>query len=163
MTNKGTFSYLGCSISCQNVKDICVKISKFLQITEIINRILKTSQIRKYARLKIYRTLALPTVLYGCETWQLSIREQDKSRLTSAEIKFMRRTAKYTWQDYKTNKYTLSEIKISPVVKKIQNYLNTLIKHFRRMNRDRLPHLIMKYQPFGKRSQGRSVKRLLES
>jgi hypothetical protein len=45
--------------------------------------------------------LALPALLYGCETW--AIKEQDKSRITSAEIKFVRRTPKYTWQDYKTN------------------------------------------------------------
>jgi len=66
--------------------------------------------------------LALPTLLYKCETW--AIKEQDKSRLTSAEMKFMRRTAKYTWKDYKTNEDILSELEISPVVKYIQNYKN---------------------------------------
>jgi hypothetical protein len=30
-------------------------------------------------------------------------------------MKFMRRTAKYTWQDYKTNEDILSELKIKPV------------------------------------------------
>jgi hypothetical protein len=34
------FSYLGCSISHQNEKDITVKISKCLQKTGIINRTL---------------------------------------------------------------------------------------------------------------------------
>jgi hypothetical protein len=47
----------------------------------------------------MYNTLALPALLCGCETW--IIREQDISRMTSAEMKFIRRTAKYTWQDYK--------------------------------------------------------------
>jgi hypothetical protein len=59
--------------------------------------------------------LALPTLLYGCETW--AIKEQDKSSLASAEIKFMRRTAKYTWQDYKTTENILSELEINPVLK----------------------------------------------
>ena len=75
MTNKNTVSCLGCSISCQNEKDVGVKIPRFPQVKGIINRILKSYQIRKYSRLKINNTLALPTVLYGCETWQLSIRE----------------------------------------------------------------------------------------
>jgi hypothetical protein len=35
----------------------------------------------------------------------------------SAGKKFIRRTAKYTWQDYKTSE-DVSEIKIRPVVKK---------------------------------------------
>jgi hypothetical protein len=36
-------NYLGCSISYQNEKDITLKISKFLQIMGIMNRILKPS------------------------------------------------------------------------------------------------------------------------
>jgi hypothetical protein len=35
------------------------------------------------------------TLLYGSET--SAIREEDKSRITSAEIEFMERTAKCTW------------------------------------------------------------------
>jgi hypothetical protein len=36
--------------------------------------------------------LALPASLYECETW--AIREWDKSRIKSAEIKFVGRMAK---------------------------------------------------------------------
>jgi len=52
----------------------------------------------------------------------MTITEQDKSRKMSAKIKYMTRTAKYTWQDYKTNEDILSELKINPAVMKIQNY-----------------------------------------
>ena len=34
---------------------------------------------------------------------------------------------KYTWQDYKANEDILAELKINPVVKKIQNYINKWI------------------------------------
>jgi len=64
--------------------------------------------------------LALPTLLYGWET--LANREQDKYRITSAEMKFMRRTAKYTWKNYETIEDFLSEVKINPVVKKIRRH-----------------------------------------
>jgi hypothetical protein len=63
--------------------------------------------------------LALPALLCGCETW--AIRRQGKSG-TSAEIKFVRRKAKYTRQDYKTNEDSTSELKIKPGVNKFQNY-----------------------------------------
>ena len=53
------------------------------------------------------------------------------------------------WQDYKTNEGILSGLKINPVVKKIQNYRNKWIQNDGRMDRDRLPHLIMKCQPCG--------------
>ena len=62
------------------------------------------------------------------------------------------RTAKYTWQDYKTNEDILSELKINSVVKKIQNYRNVWVDVWR-MDRDRLPQLIMKYQACRKQSQ----------
>jgi hypothetical protein len=81
---------------------INVKISKFLLIKGIINRTVNPTQVQKHNKLTIHTTLALPTLLYGCETW--AIREEDIARIMSAERKFMRRMAKYTWQDYNTMK-----------------------------------------------------------
>jgi len=107
------------------MKKITVKISKFLQVTGITNR--RPSQIQKHSRLKIFNTLTLPTLLYKSETW--AIREQDKSRITLVDMKIMRITAKYTWQDYKTNEDILSELKINPVVNKIQKYRNKRMQH----------------------------------
>jgi len=54
------------------------------------------------AKVKIYNTLALPTLLYGCETW--SVGEQDNTRITSVEMKFVSRTTKYIWEEYKPMK-----------------------------------------------------------
>jgi hypothetical protein len=76
------FSYVGCSISYGNEKEIAVKISIFIKITGIINRNLKASEIQKHTRLQMYNFLALPTLFPGCEAW--AIREPDKSRMTSA-------------------------------------------------------------------------------
>ena len=54
-----------------------------------------------YVCIYIYDTLALPTLLHGCET--LAIRVQDKSRIIPGELKFTGRMAKYTRQDHNTN------------------------------------------------------------
>jgi hypothetical protein len=70
--------------------------------------------------------LALPALLCGCESW--AIREQDKSRIASAEMQFMGIMAKHTQKDNKANKDILSELKINPVIKKIQNYRNKWIQ-----------------------------------
>jgi hypothetical protein len=35
-------------------------------------------------------------------------------------MKFMRRTPKFTWQNYRTNGNVLSALEINPVVKKIE-------------------------------------------
>jgi hypothetical protein len=42
----------------------------------IINRTLKPSQVQKHTRLIINNMLALPVLLYGCDTW--AVRERDK-------------------------------------------------------------------------------------
>ena len=35
----------------------------------------------KYLKIKIYRTIILPVVLYGCETWSLTLREERRLRV----------------------------------------------------------------------------------
>ena len=50
----------------------------------------------KKARIKLYNTLALTILLYGCETW--AIKARDARRITAAEMKYMRRTAGYNGQ-----------------------------------------------------------------
>jgi len=66
--------------------------------------------------------LAVPALLYGCETW--AVREQNKYRVTYVEMKSVSRAAKYTWQGYKTNEDILSQLKINQAVKKMKNYRN---------------------------------------
>ena len=39
------------------------------------------SLLPKKLKIKIYRTIILPVVLYGCETWSLTLREERRLRL----------------------------------------------------------------------------------
>jgi hypothetical protein len=71
-----TFKYLGCNISYQEEKDIHSKITIFLQILGILSNTLKPNLVQKSTRLKLYKTLALPTLLYDSEIWK--IKERDK-------------------------------------------------------------------------------------
>ena len=43
----------------------------------------------KNLKIKIYKTIILPVVLYGCETWSLTLREE--SRLRVFENRILRR------------------------------------------------------------------------
>jgi hypothetical protein len=42
---------------------------------------LSSRLISKNLKIKIYRTVILPVVLYGCETWSLTLREEHKLRV----------------------------------------------------------------------------------
>jgi hypothetical protein len=59
-------------------------------------------------------------LLYGSENW--TIKARDATRITAAEMKYMRITARYTWTDHKTNKEIAKELNITPVLDKIQDY-----------------------------------------
>ena len=43
--------------------------------------LLSSRLLSKNLKIKIYRTIILPIVLYGCETWSLKLREETKLRV----------------------------------------------------------------------------------
>ena len=75
----------------------------------------------------------------------------------------MRRTAGYTWTDYKTNTQITKELKITPVLDKLLEYKRNWIQHVNRMTRNRLPSVMKHYSPAGRRNYGRRLKRLLDT
>ena len=46
-----------------------------------VQNILSSSLLSKNLKIKIYRTIILPVVLYGCETWPLTLREEHRLRV----------------------------------------------------------------------------------
>jgi hypothetical protein len=76
-------------------------------------------------------------------------------------MKYMRRTAGYTWTDYKTNTQIAKELKITPILDKLLEYKRNWIQHVNRMLCNSLPRVMKHYYSTGKRNQGRPLKRLL--
>ena len=75
----------------------------------------------------------------------------------------MLRVLRGTWTDYKTNTQITKELKITPILDKIQEYKRSWIQHVNRMPRNRLPRLLRHYSPTGRRNHGRPLKRLLDT
>jgi len=46
-----------------------------------VQNLLSYSLLSKNIKIKIYRTIILPAVLYGCETWLFTLREECRPRL----------------------------------------------------------------------------------
>jgi hypothetical protein len=46
-----------------------------------VQNLLSSSLLSKNVKIKIYRTIILPIVWYGCETWTLILREECRSRV----------------------------------------------------------------------------------
>ena len=46
-----------------------------------VQNLLSSSLISKNLKIKIYRNIILPVVLYGCETWSLTLKEESRLRV----------------------------------------------------------------------------------
>ena len=71
------FKYLGTTLT--NKISIEEEIKSRLKLGNAcyysVQNILSSSLLSKTLKIKIHRTIILPVVLYGCETWSLTLRE----------------------------------------------------------------------------------------
>jgi len=51
-----------------------------------VQNLLSSSLLSKNLKIKIYRTIILPFVLYGCETWSLTLREERRLRVFDKRV-----------------------------------------------------------------------------
>jgi len=65
-----------------------------------------------------------------------TIKASDARIITAAGMKYVRRTAGYTWTDYKTNEQIAKELKITSILNKLLEYKRRWIQH---VNTRRMP------------------------
>jgi hypothetical protein len=85
------FKYLGTTLTNQN--SIHEEIKRRLKSGNVcyhsVQNLLSSSLLSKNVKIKIYITIMLPVVLYDCESWSLTLREE--CRLRVFENKVLRR------------------------------------------------------------------------
>jgi hypothetical protein len=83
--------------------------------------------------------------------------------IEKVEMRFISRTLGYTLFDHKRNKKLMDimdkQLKTTPTVDFVTQYQKNWKEHVHRMTPGRIPKMILKYQPKGKRSLSRSLKR----
>jgi hypothetical protein len=81
--NVAKFKYLGTTLTRQN--DIRDEIKSRLNSGNAcyysVQNLLSSRLISKNLKIKIYKTVILPVVLYACETWSLTLREEHRLRV----------------------------------------------------------------------------------
>jgi hypothetical protein len=92
-----TFKYLGTTLTNQNdIRDEIKSILTSGNAYYSVQNLLSSSLISKYLKIKIHKTVILPVVLYGFETWSLTLREEHRLRWTLGRLGLMRRTG-FSW------------------------------------------------------------------
>jgi hypothetical protein len=81
--NVAKFKYLGMTLTNQN--DIQDEIKSSLNSGNAcyysVQNLLSSHLISKNLKIKIYKTVTLPVVLYGCKTWSLTLGEEHRLRV----------------------------------------------------------------------------------
>ena len=77
------FKYLGTALTNQNsiAEEIKSRLKSGNACYHSVQNLLSSRLLSKNLKIKIYRTVISPVVLYGCETWSFSLREERKLRV----------------------------------------------------------------------------------
>ena len=77
------FKYLGTTLKNQNSieEEIKSKLKSGNAFFHSVQNLLSSSLLSKNLKIKIYRTIILRVVLYGCETWSLTLRKERRLRV----------------------------------------------------------------------------------
>jgi len=82
---------LGTTLANQNSlwEEIKSRLKSWNACYHSVQNVLSSSLLSKNLKIKLYRNIILPAVLYGCETWSLTLREE--RRLRAFENRVLRR------------------------------------------------------------------------
>jgi hypothetical protein len=80
--NVSQFKYLGSKVTNQNLiqEEIKRRLNSGNACYHSVQSLLSSRLLSKNLKIRIYKMIILPVVLYGCETWSLTLREEHKLR-----------------------------------------------------------------------------------
>jgi hypothetical protein len=120
--------------------------------------ILSSSLITKNLKIKIYRTIILPVVLYRCDTWSLTLREERRLRVFEDRVLrrvFGPRRDEVTGEWRKLHNEELSDLYILPNIVRVVKSRMSWAGHVARTEERRGVHSVLVGKPEGKRPLGR--------
>jgi hypothetical protein len=167
--NVSQFKYLGMTVTNQNLihEEIKRRLKSGNAFYHSVENLLSSRLLLKNLRIRIYKTIILPVVLYGCETWSLTLREGH--RLGVFENRVLRRIfglkrdeVAGEWR--KLHNEELHDLYSSPsIIRIIKVRRMRWAGHVARMGEERNMYRLLVGKPEGRMPLGRLRRRWLDN
>lgn len=151
--------YLGVNISStgEQETEIIERISNTSRLYQAIkNSFLNKKEISRAVKMSVYKTVFIPTLIFGCESWVLTKRL--KSKIQRMEMLYLRRVLGVTRKDRLRNSFIREELKVDSILNKIEQGQLRWYGHLIRMNNDIPVKGVWEAKMQGKRPRGRPTK-----
>jgi len=163
------FKYLGTILTNQNsiAEEIKSRLKSGSACYHSVQNVLSSRLLSKNLNIKIYRTIILPVVLYGCETWSLTLREERK--LTVFKNRVLRkifgpRRDEVTGEWRRLHNEELNNLYSSPnIVRVIKSRRMRWAGHVARKGEERGVYRVFVGKPEGKRPLRRPRRRWMDN
>jgi len=124
---------------------------------------LSSCLLSKNLKIKIYRTIILPVVVYGCETWSLTLREEPNLRVSENRVLrriFGLKRDEVTKGSRKLQSDVLNDLYSSPnIIQVIKSRRMRWAEHAARVGKRRCIYRVLVGKPEGKGPLGRPTNR----
>jgi hypothetical protein len=132
-----------------------------------VQTLLSSRLLSKNLKIRIYKTIILPVVLYGCETWSLTLREEHRLRVFENRVLrrlFGPKRDEVTGEWRKFHNEELRDLYSSPsIIRIIKSRRMRWAGHLARMGEKRNAYRLLVGKPVGKRSLGRPRRRWVDN
>ncbi|KAJ4438518.1 hypothetical protein ANN_14463 [Periplaneta americana] len=159
------FKYLGATVT--NINDTREEIKRRINMGNAcyysVEKLLSSSLLSKNLKVRIYKTVILPVLLYGCETWTLTLREEHRFRVFENKVLrkiFGAKRDEVTGEWRKLHNTELHALYSSPdIIRNIKSRRLRWAGHVARMGESRNAYRVLVWRPEGKRPLGRPRRR----
>ena len=135
------------------MKDLKNRISKARGAFVRLKKTWRSSNISRKTKLKLFKTLVVPVILYGCETWKMN--KGDNKVLDVFQNKCLRQILRIRWEEHVTTEELHKNADTKPLSVEVKRGRWKMIGHILRQDRNNHSNIAMTWAPEGKRKKGR--------
>ena len=150
------FKYLGVLFTNEGTmeREIGRRIGAAGAVLQSLYRTVVTKrELSRKAKLSIYRSVFIPTLIYGHERWVMT--ERTRSRIQAAEMSFLRRVAGVSLRDRVRSSVIRERLGVESLLLCVERSQLRWFGHLVRMPPGRLPREVFQACPAGRRPRGR--------